>query len=94
MDNAEIPTLKRPIKEEVEEIIKYQILYSISISNMAIKKINENIEETNKMIDEKIYNYKQDMQGNIILNKDIYEIIKDIWKYIKYENNNGIITKI
>ena len=55
MDNAEIPTLKRPNKEEVEEIIEYQTLYGISISNMANEKINENIEETNKMIEEKIY---------------------------------------
>ena len=55
MDNAEIPTLKRPNKEEVDEIIEYQALYSILISNMANKKINENTEETNKMIEEKIY---------------------------------------
>ena len=78
MENIEIPTLKRPNKEEVDEIIEYQTLYSISISNMANKKINENTEETSKMIEEKIYNYTQDMQGNIILNKDIYEIINDI----------------
>ena len=78
MDNEEIPTLKRPKKEEVDEIIEYQTLYSISVSNMANKKINENTEETSKMIEEKIYNYIQDMQGNIIMNKDIYEIINDI----------------
>ena len=45
---------------------------------MANKKINENTEETDKMIEEKIYNYTQDIQGNIILNKDIYKIINDI----------------
>ena len=78
MENIEIPTLKRPNKEEVDEIIEYQTLYSISISNMANKKINENTEETDKMIEEKIYNYTQDIQGNIILNKDIYKIINDI----------------
>ena len=38
MENIEIPTLKRPNKEEADEIIEYQTLYSISISNMAIKK--------------------------------------------------------
>ena len=76
MDNAEIPKLKRPNKEEIGAIIEYleyQTLYSISISNKANKKINENTEETDKMIEEKIYNYTQDIQGNIILNKDIYE---------------------
>ena len=78
MENIEIPTLKRPNKEEVDEIIEYQTLYSISISNMANKKINENIEETDKIIEEKIYNYTQDIEGNIILNKDIYKIINDI----------------
>ena len=45
---------------------------------MANKKINENTEETDKMIEEKIYNYTQDIEGNIILNKDIYKIINDI----------------
>ena len=55
MDNAEIPTLKRPNKEEVDEIIEYPTLYSILISNMANKKINENTEETNKMKKKKIY---------------------------------------
>ena len=78
MENIEIPTLKMPNKDEVDEIIEYQTLYSISISNMANKKINENTEETDKMIEEKIYNYTQDIEGNIILNKDIYKIIKDM----------------
>ena len=48
MDNEEIPTLKRPNKEEVDEIIEYQTLYSISVSNMANKKINENTEKQTK----------------------------------------------
>lgn len=48
---------------------------------MANKKINENTEETDKMIEEKIYNYKQDIQGNIILNKNIYKIIN----YIRFK---------
>ena len=78
MENIEIPTLKRPNKEKVDEIIEYQTLCGIPISNMANKKINENTEETDKMIEEKIYNYTQDIQGNIILNKDIYKIINDI----------------
>ena len=38
MDNVEIPSLKKPNKDEVDENIEYQTLYGISMSNMANKK--------------------------------------------------------
>ena len=66
------------------KIIEYQTLYSISISNMANKKIKENIDESNKIIDEKLFNYTEDEQGNIQLNKEIYELI-DNTRYEIYE---------
>ena len=37
---TEIPKIQTPNKDDVDEIIEYQTTYSISISNMAIKKIN------------------------------------------------------
>ena len=45
---------------------------------MANKKINENIDESNKTIQEKLYNYIEDEQGKIILNQSIYELINNI----------------
>ena len=51
-----------PNKEDADEIIKYQKIFSISISNMANIKINENIDESNKTIQEKLYNYNEDEQ--------------------------------
>ena len=38
MDNIEIPTLKRPNKEKVDEIIEYQTLYYINIKYGKLKK--------------------------------------------------------
>ena len=49
----EIPKIQKPNKEDSDEIIEYQTIYSISISNMANKKINDNIDESNKAIQEK-----------------------------------------
>ena len=42
-----------PNKENANEIIEYKIINSISISNKTNKKINENIDESNKTIQEK-----------------------------------------
>ena len=75
---TEIPKIQAPNKEDVDEIIEYQTIYSLAISNMANKKINENIDESNKTIKEKLYNYREDEQGNIILNQNIYELINKI----------------
>ena len=76
--STEIPKIQTPNKEDADEIIEYQTIYSISISNMANKKINENIDESNKTIQEKLYNYSEDEQGKIILNQSIYELINNI----------------
>ena len=57
-ERIDIPNIQTPNKEDVDEIIEYQTIYSISISNMANKKIKENIDESNKIIEEKLYNYR------------------------------------
>ena len=54
-ETNEIPKIQKLNKEDVDEIIEYQTIYSISISNMANKKINENIDESNKTIQEKVF---------------------------------------
>ena len=77
-ESIEIPKIQKPNKEDVDEIIEYQTIYSIAISNMANKKINENLDESNKTIKEKLYNFREDEQGNIILNQSIYELINKI----------------
>ena len=62
---------------------------------MANKKINENIEESNKIMDEKLSNYTEDEQGNIQLNKEIYELINNTrYEIYEMDKNHWIIMKI
>ena len=51
---------------------------------MVNKKIKENIDESNKTIQEKLNKYSENEQGNIILNNSIYELIELINK-IRYK---------
>ena len=78
MDVSEIPVLKKPNEEDVDELIEYQTLYSITLTNMANKKINENLDESTKIINEKLYNFSEDEQGNVIMDKEVYDMINEI----------------
>ena len=80
--------MKQPNNEDVEEIIEYQTLYSISITNMINKKINKSIEEANKIIEDKLYDFKKNEQGDIELNKDLYGLINNIKNKIYNMNKN------
>ena len=49
-EEKEIKIIQTPNKEDADEIIEYQTIYSISITNMTNKKIDENIDKSNKTI--------------------------------------------
>ena len=70
--------LKKPNKEDVEELVEYQTLYSITLTNMANKKINDNLDESTKIINEKLYKFSEVEQGNVIMDKEIYDMINEI----------------
>jgi len=70
--------LKKPNEEDVDELIEYQTLYSITLTNMVNKKINENLDESTKIINEKLYNFSEDEQGNVIMDKEVYDMINEI----------------
>ena len=76
-DISEIPIFQTSNKEDSDEIIEYQTICSISISNIANKKINDNMEESNNTIIEKVYKFSINEQRYIVLNENIYKLIND-----------------
>ena len=88
MDVSEIPILKKPNKEDVEELVEYQTFYSITLKNMANKKINDNLDESTKIINEKLYKFSEDEQGNVIMDKEVYDMKNEIrFKIYNMEKN-------
>ena len=78
LDMKKLPKMEQPYYNNIEEIIEYQILYSLGIENIIIEYNDKITKETKNIISEKLPKINQDIEGNISLPKDLITYLNNV----------------